>query len=324
MNLQHLKYVAEVERTGSISEAARNLFTSQPNLSKAIRELEGEIGTTLFSRTSRGVVPTARGAEFLAYAKTILSQIDELESIYRPQDPQRVRLNISVPRASYISAAFTAFLNQIRGKQEISIGFREVDSLKAVGDVSSGASDIAVIRYQQIYEEYFLGFLKEKGLAREELFSFHPVVLCAADHPLAGMNPIPVHMLYEYPEIVHGDVRIPSVPMHRISYSAEQKVPDKRIYVSERGSQLDMLRLVPGTYMWVSYVPRVILRPHNLLLRDTTPRSLLSRDVLVYAKSHHLSGYESLFVKLVKEQYEISRQEYRQDTGKRPEDTDIG
>lgn len=319
MNLQHLKYVAEVERTGSISKAARNLFTSQPNLSKAIRELESEIGLTLFSRTSQGVAPTQRGAEFLAYAKTILSQIDELESIYRPQDPDRVRLNISVPRASYISAAFTAFLNELRNKQEISIGFREVDSLKAIGDVASGASDLAVIRYQQIYEEYFLGFLKEKGLAHEELFAFHPVILCAGDHPLAGMNPIPVHLLYEYPEIVHGDIRIPSVPMHRISYSAEQKVPDKRIYVSERGSQLDMLRLVPGTYMWVSYVPRIILKPHNLVLRDTVPQSLLSKDLLVYSKSHHLSRYEALFVDLVKREYEISSREYKEDSAKNGE-----
>ena len=68
MNTLHLKYAVEVERTRSISKAAENLFMAQPNLSKAIKELEDSLGITIFQRTSKGVVPTQQGAEFLKYA----------------------------------------------------------------------------------------------------------------------------------------------------------------------------------------------------------------------------------------------------------------
>ena len=58
MNTQHLKYAVEVERTGSITQAADNLYMAQPNLSKAIKELEDTLGISIFRRTSKGVVPT--------------------------------------------------------------------------------------------------------------------------------------------------------------------------------------------------------------------------------------------------------------------------
>ena len=65
MNTLHLKYAVEVERTGSISRAAENLFMGQPNLSKAIRELEETTGITIFKRTSKGVLPTPKLKAFL-------------------------------------------------------------------------------------------------------------------------------------------------------------------------------------------------------------------------------------------------------------------
>ena len=83
-NIQHLRYAVEVEKTGSISRAAENLFMGQPHLSKAIRELEEDMNITIFNRTSKGVVPTPQGAQFLEYARNILMQIDELESLYKP------------------------------------------------------------------------------------------------------------------------------------------------------------------------------------------------------------------------------------------------
>ena len=82
MNFLHLKYIAEVERTGSITKAANNLFMGQPNLSKAIKELETETGITIFKRTARGVEPTKKGQVFLEQAKQILSSVEELERLY--------------------------------------------------------------------------------------------------------------------------------------------------------------------------------------------------------------------------------------------------
>ena len=83
MNLQQLKYAVEIARVGSISKAAKNLYMGQPNLSKSIKELEAELGQTLFSRTARGVQPTRAGEDFLGYARSILSQVESLSQLYR-------------------------------------------------------------------------------------------------------------------------------------------------------------------------------------------------------------------------------------------------
>jgi molybdenum-dependent DNA-binding transcriptional regulator ModE len=110
MNILHLRYAIEVEKTGSISQAAANLYMGQPNLSKAIKELETTLDITIFKRTSKGVVPTKKGQEFLNYAKNLLSQIEEMESLYKPAQANKQRFNISIPRASYITHAFVKFV----------------------------------------------------------------------------------------------------------------------------------------------------------------------------------------------------------------------
>ena len=93
MNLLHLKYAVEVEKTGSITRAAERLYMGQPNLSKAIRELEDSLGITIFRRTSKGVVPTREGAVFLGYAKSIAAWVEQVEKLYG--SPQNERLSFS-------------------------------------------------------------------------------------------------------------------------------------------------------------------------------------------------------------------------------------
>ena len=119
MNILHLKYAVEVEKTRSINRAAENLFMAQPNLSRAIRELEESLGITIFHRTSKGISVTPQGEEFLQYAKKILSQIDEVEALYKNARTGKQSFSISVPRASYISAAFTEFSKKIDAEEDL-------------------------------------------------------------------------------------------------------------------------------------------------------------------------------------------------------------
>ena len=109
MNILHLKYAVEVARCGSINKAADALYMNQPNLSRAIKDLENSLGITIFGRTAKGMYVTPEGEEFLGYARKILRQIDEVESIYKAGVPIKQRFSISVPRASYISEAFAQF-----------------------------------------------------------------------------------------------------------------------------------------------------------------------------------------------------------------------
>ena len=85
MTLPQCKYAVTVAEAGSMNEAARLLFISQPSLTAAIQELEREMGITIFLRTNRGVVLSREGDEFLGYARQVLMQAELLEEQLRQQ-----------------------------------------------------------------------------------------------------------------------------------------------------------------------------------------------------------------------------------------------
>src|SRR6202011_5247820 len=76
MELRHLRYFVAVAEAGSLTVAARKLRTSQPSLSRQIRDLEGEVGAQLLTRRARGIELTPAGRAFLEHARTVLSQIE--------------------------------------------------------------------------------------------------------------------------------------------------------------------------------------------------------------------------------------------------------
>lgn len=301
MNISYLRYVSEVQKSGSITKAAHNLYMGQPNLSKAIKELEKEIGITIFRRNSKGVETTRKGAEFLAYANTILSQINELESLYQPKTERAIQMSLSVPRASYVSDLFAEFVSHLDKKEHMDIQYRETSSMKAANDVSSGESDLGIIRYQLIYESYFLSYLKGLKLSAEPLRQFNMQLLMSKDHPLAQLDEINYHMLAGYTEIVHGDLQVPSLSFSDISLGAELEAPSRRIFVYERGSQFDFLQTILGTYMWVSPMPKTVLERYGLVTRPCPLSRLVNKDVLIFQKGHQFSKLQNRFIAYLKE-----------------------
>lgn len=291
MNLTHLRYLLEVERTGSITKAAQNLYMGQPNLSKAIKELEGEIGITVFKRTSRGVEPTRKGAEFLSYAHTIISQVDELESLYKPRPDNAVELCISVPRASYVSAAFAAFADRFVNEPHVDLRYKETSSMGAVNDVASGESDFAIVRFQTIYERYFVHLLREQELDYEPLWEFKMMLLMSETHPLAHYDDVPYHMLSGFTEIVHGDFQVPSLSFSQINKDASFSSPSKRLYIYDRGSQFELLRQVRGSYLWVSPMPDEVVQRNGLVLRHCALADLSNKDVIAYPRKRPIGEH---------------------------------
>lgn len=294
MNLQHFKYVVEVEKTGSISQAAENLFMNQPNLSKAIKDLEQSLGIALFHRTSRGVTPTAEGMEFLEYARGILSQIEEMEAHFSGRDKDCHTLRLSIPRSSYIAEAFTAFVASLDPKKGMDVTFSEVGTHQAIRNILEEKHHLAVIRYQSLYESYYLRFLEDQGLEWEEFWEFDSLVLMSQSHPLTACPELEISQLKQYVEIAHDDLSIPNFPIR------ETNIPRRRIYVQERGSQLDLLTRIPETYMWVSPMPQDLLERGNLVQRRCAAPHMTQKDVLVYAKGH-TPGLEQQFVEKLKE-----------------------
>ena len=113
MNLLHLRYAVEVEKAGSITQAAENLYMAQPNLSKALRELESDLNIIIFERLPRGVVPTPKGQEFLAHAKRILAEVELMNSLQQENDENTQAFSLSIPRGSYVAEGFLQFVSKL-------------------------------------------------------------------------------------------------------------------------------------------------------------------------------------------------------------------
>jgi len=305
VNILHLRYAVEVERTRSITGAANNLFMSQPNLSRAIRELEESLGITIFKRTSKGIVTTTEGAEFLFRAKNILNQIDEMEQLYNKDTPERQVFNISTPRACYIARAFTGLVNSLNPERKIDFNYKETNALRAITNILQGNYNLGIIRYQTNFESYFLNMMKEKDLKHEDIWEFEYVALMDRTNPLAKKEKIEREDFKNCIEIVHGDPYVPSLQIAYVRKAEFSDLTDKKICIYERGIQYDLLKDVPSTFMWVSPVPAEVLETHNAVQRRCPGLSHKYKDVLIYRNGYHLSPVDRRFI----EEINIARNE---------------
>lgn len=295
MNILHLKYAVEVANTGSINKAAENLYMNQPNLSRAIKELEDSLGITVFERTSKGMKVTPDGEEFLGYARKILKQIDEVESIYRHGRSGKQRFSISVPRACYISDAFARFTKKIGGGS-MELFYKETNSMRAINNILHSDYKLGIIRYASNYDKYFKNMLDEKELAYEMITEFQYVLVMSAKHPLAGVEQVKMVDLEPYTEIAHADPYVPSLSFAAVK---KEELPDniqRRIFVFERASQFELLRTNTDTFMWMSPVPSTLLDCYRLVEKHCDENKKMYKDLLIYRKDYKLSQLDELFI----------------------------
>ena len=316
MNTLHFKYAVEVEKTGSISQAAKNLFMAQPNLSKAIKELEDTLAIPIFERTSKGVIPTAQGKEFLGYAKKILLQLDKMESLYVPEVNRAARqeLKLSIPRGSYISVGFANFVAELNMTKAIELTIQETNSLQTILNVADNGFHLGIIRYQTLYENYFLDYLQKNELASELIWQFSCLVLLPRQHSQASCAEIDFQTLQSSSiEIVHGDNVVPYLPTPEIKQLAVEAADSnaKRVYVYERGSQMELLARIPQTFMWVSPLPQDLLDRFGLVQRSCQISNNSFKDVLIYRRGYQRSATEQLFLdKLYEVKQEVAGKEF--------------
>lgn len=292
MNLQHLKYVVEVEKTGSITQAAQNLYMGQPNLSKAIRELEKNLGIVLFKRTSKGVLPTAQGEEFLRYAKSILEQVERMENLYRFFG-ERTRFSVSVLRADYIAYAFGRFLCRTEESQWPDIRLKETDSGTVIQDVVRRESGLGIIRCPADQENSLRNLLTDQSVASRPLWDFTCQVLFSQNHPLAKAAFEPEDLCL-YPQILCEDPPFPGLS-DLDNGRREKPSAGKKIRVCERGSRLELLRQVPGSYAWTSPVPPAMLDRYGLAQRNCGA-GVRAKDLLIYLEGYRPNSWEEAFL----------------------------
>lgn len=296
MNLLHLKYAVEIAQTNSMTKAAERLYTSQPNLSRAIRELEDTLGVTLFKRTPKGIYPTPEGEEFLGYARKVLTQVDEIESMYQKGDKPARQFSISVPRASYICCAFTEFTKKLDRSSSAELTFRETSAQRAISNMLNADYKLGIVRYQSIYDKNYKEMFREKELAFEVIYEFTPVLLMSKSHPLSEKKELLIRDLTPFVELAHADPYVPSLSMSTVRKSEAMGETDKHIYLFERGSQMDLLSEISDTYMWGSPVPKRMLDRYSLVQRSCAENDRKYRDVLVYKQDYRLSPIDKAFL----------------------------
>ena len=295
MNLLHMKYAVEVAKAGSLNKAAETLLIAAPNVSRSIKELEADIGISIFERTTKGMELTPEGEEFINYAKGILNQIDEVENFYKKGSAKKQKFSISVPRACYISEAFSQFSKSL-SKEPAEIFYKETNSQRTIRNMLEHDYKLGIIRYAENYDKYFKSMLEEKGFCYEMVTEFSYSLIMSADNPLSQKETITFDDLTDFIEIAHADPYVPSMPLSKV---VKEELPDnidRRIFIFERASQFDLLSNNPETFMWVSPAPERLLKRYNLVQKKCVDNKKIYKDVLIYKNGYKLSKLDRQFI----------------------------
>lgn len=295
MNTQYFSYAIEVERAGSITQAASNLFMSQPTLSKAIRDMEASVGFPVFKRTSKGVVPTQRGLEFLAYAKKIDAQLQKMDAALHARDTAHQLFSLAISRVGYMAQATAEFLCSFDNQRDMEIDILETSAMRVIDAVAHGHYVLGVIRYHVEDEDYFLRSLSEAGLQYEQLWQSSYVAVISQSHPLAEREPLSPQDLVPYIEIAYGDEEVPYIRVSEAETLSELPQSSKRIFVYDRGSRTDLLRANSFAYAWASPLPEEVLRRNGLVQRKCR-KSGQFKDLIISKQGYRFSRLDRAFI----------------------------
>ena len=198
MTLQQLKYVIEVANRGSINEAAKRLFISQPSLSNAIKDLEEELQLVIFERSNKGISLTKEGVEFLSYARQVVEQAELLESRYLNAKPSPQHFSVSTQHYAFAVNAFVSLVES-HGHDEYELGLRETKTYEIIEDVKSLRSEIGIIYMNEFNGKVINKLLKTANLQFNSLFTAKPHIFISSKNPLAQQSIVTIDQLQHYP-----------------------------------------------------------------------------------------------------------------------------
>ena len=301
MTLQQLKYVTTIANIGSISEAAKRLFVSQPSLTKAIKELEKEMGITIFDRTNKGITVSKEGERFLGYARQVLEQAALLEEQYKSQSGGKKQFSVSTQHYSF---AVNAFVELLKGAEidQYDVSLRETQTYEIIDDVAHMKSEIGLLYYNDFNRPVLEKLIHTNELTFTELFTAHPHIFIGKTHPLAHKEVVSMDELEEYPYISfeQGD--------HNSFYFSEEifstVVRPKHIRVRDRASLFSLLLGLDGYTVSSGVIDKEVngeniisvplaeegLMPIGYITNNKMQRSRLGQEY-IHALEQYVSNY---------------------------------
>ena len=238
MTLQQLRYVDQVATVGSISEAARKLFVSQPTLTEAVRTLEEELRIAIFNRSAKGVTVTREGEEFLASARQILDDAGRIQEKYTGKAVRRPQFAVSCQHYAFAAEAFMEVVKACTAKS-YDFTLRETVTSEIIDDVARNRSEIGILYLSRRNERALMKILKKEDLSFEELLTAKPHVFIGKNHPLAKKKSISPGELDDYPYLSYEQ------GVENALYFAEEVMPaidrKKNIRVRDRATMTKLM-----------------------------------------------------------------------------------
>ena len=300
MNITELRYLVAIMECGSVSAAAKQLYAAQPNVSKALKNLEEEYHIRIFERSSTGMIPTEQGRHFIEQAERVLREVARLDQSVQEEQERCAELRVIIPHATYASYAAVDYLEKVASLDRLHIHIREGGSMEALDHVLRRGYHLALLRYAIEDDEHYTHYCARRGLKMEPVMDFEYCLLTNRDGPLARHEIRDLAELNRYLEILHDDFQLPGEDGGdgvRWHVNAE-----RRVHVYERCSQFSILQRLPTAYMWASPMPRKALEQYHLVLKKCPAQRQRMRDVLVYPDKGSLRAEEQVFVDLLHKQ----------------------
>lgn len=238
MTLQQLKYILTIVAKGTISEAAKELYITQPSLTSSVKELEKELGITIFNRTNKGIIVSREGEEFLAYARQVIEQVNLIEAKYTGKQPRMLDFCVSAQHYSFAVEAFVDLLRDYGG-DEYNFRLRETQTYEIIEDVAKLRSQVGVLYLNRDNETVLRKIIHANHLKFETLFTARPHVFVGENNPLAGKKSVTLDDLAPYPRLSYEQGE------HNSFYFAEEIQSTlnckKNILVRDRATLFNLL-----------------------------------------------------------------------------------
>ena len=256
MTIQQCKYVLEIAKCGSFSEAAKQLFIAQSSLSVSIKSLEKELNIKIFERQGTGVYLTDEGAEFIKYA----SQICENNEFVMERDRDNginKKLYIATQHYDFIADIFGNFLKTVKS-EKYRFSIREIETHNVIKDVETGHCDIGIIAIKEGDYEIMKRYLGTKKITFNEFLTVSPHVFVRKEHPLADCEKLSTKDLKEYPYVSYAQGE------HNSAYFTEELMDasnvDKHIEISDRATLMNVLMVTDAYTVGTGVMPSALNR----------------------------------------------------------------
>ena len=199
MTLQQIYYLLTIAECRSMNKASEKLYLAQSTLTGAVKDVEKEMGITIFHRTHRGVTPTVEGKKLLLRAQRVYQQYEEFMEYYNNEDVEyRHKFAVSMQHYSFAVKAFIKMARHYDSKK-FDLALRETRTIDVINNVSSLKSEIGLIYICEANQRVINKLLKDNELEFTPLIECTASVYLARSHPLANEKELTFEQLDPYP-----------------------------------------------------------------------------------------------------------------------------